>query len=94
MNQKFTDREIETGAYIEIGGGSQLAQVIRRVRRFRQDGYDVLPLNSGTGDAYGVYTQFYPEPFAHRADMARWEKPTKDRVYWKKIYGRPVISEK
>jgi len=90
---KFSIRKIEKGeAFVEIGGGSQLAQVIRQTRRYRQDGYDVLPLNSGTGDAHGVYTQFVPEIFAHPADMTRWEKPTAERAYWRKI--RPVPAQR
>lgn len=86
---KIGFRKIEKGeAFVEISGGSQLAQVIRQTVRYRQHGYDVLPLNSGTGDAHGVYTQFIPDAFAHPADMSRWERPTAERNYWKKIYRR------
>lgn len=86
---KIGVRKIEKGqAFVEIGGGSQLAQVIRQKVRYRQHGYDVLPLNSGTGDAHGVYTQFVPDAFAHVADMSRWERPTAERNYWRKIRNK------
>lgn len=91
-NWKITTRQIEKGAYVVVNF-SQLAQVIRQTRKFRQDGYDVLPLNSGTGDPYGVYTTFIPEIFARVADMTQWEKPTGDRPYWRKVTPQYVPSD-
>lgn len=81
---KIGYRKIEKGqAYVEIGGGCQLAQVYRITRRFRQDGYDVMPLNCGTGDPYGVYTTFIPDAFAHVADMTTWKRL--DNGTWRKL---------
>jgi hypothetical protein len=84
---KFSDEEIENGAYIEISGGSQIAQVYRRERKYRQDGYVAMPLNCGSGDPYGVYTTWIPESLAHRADMTRWLK-SEDGSKWVKQYGK------
>lgn len=75
MTRKISNRQIERGkAYVEIGMGGQLAQVIRQTRRYRQDGYDVLPLDNGKGDPFGVYTTFVPETFARVADMSTWKR--------------------
>lgn len=91
--RKFSDTDIENGAYVEIGGGSQLAQVLRyrRDSKWKQYGYDVLPMNNGTGDAYGVYSSFIPETFIHVADMTRWQK-SKDNRYWHKVTPAYVPS--
>lgn len=72
--------------YVEISGGSQLAWVLRGERRYRQDGYVILPLNCGTGDPYEIYTEWIPKRFTRFADMSKWAyNPTANR--WSKTLG-------
>lgn len=40
--------------YVEYGPG-QLASVYKPVRKYRQDGYYILPAPNGLGDGHGMY---------------------------------------
>jgi hypothetical protein len=40
--------------YVVIGGGSQLAEVVREERKFRTDGLVIRPLSNGTSDGFGM----------------------------------------
>lgn len=58
--------------YVVIGGGSQLAEVLREERRYGQAVYLALPLNCGAGDPYGMYAQWRPASSTPVADMSQW----------------------
>jgi hypothetical protein len=57
--------------YVAIGGGSQLAKVIREERKFRTDGLMILPLANGTSDGFGM-TQWMAFNGAVFTTMADW----------------------
>jgi hypothetical protein len=81
---KIGFRAIERGAFVEIDFGSRLAQVIRQTVKYRQPGYDVLPLPSVSNPAQGVYSQFIPDTFAKPADMNKWVRSDDGRLWIKK----------
>lgn len=73
--------------YVVIGGGSQLAEVIREERKFRQDGYIILPYPNGTSDGHGM-TSWLPKTFAKATSIDDWTfvqtNPNNGEGYYRK----------
>lgn len=61
------------GDYVEFSFG-RIGRVIRETPKTskRPEGYDILPCNTGTGDAWGMYSQNYPKSQCRDADMSVW----------------------
>lgn len=68
--------------YVEYGFGS-LGEVISETPRTsrRPVGVNVLPLNTGSGDAFGLATVWYPAANVRDADMSLWRYDTAHNIY-------------